>query len=171
MSNELKKGWAKDLSKETLQAIMKVGDGHTLLKPDGLIEEGIPKHVVEAFAKIHYSEKIPKWDVVKMSAQYLHEGLRSFDVDKDVVEDLVESLFRKLIDEGKEIAGYHPKYSIFVNGEIVDEMEAVYGLDLMRAVISDLGLKFDSKMGRGFQYSSYCKAVQGYIEQLDQKEV
>lgn len=54
-----------------------------------------------------------------------------------------------------------PKGSITgSNGQLIDSLNGVYGLDVLRGICSDLGLGYEVKMGRGFQAAACTSAIE-----------
>jgi len=49
------------------------------------------------------------------------------------------------------------------NGNVVDECEGIYGLSLLGTICNDLGLEYDSKIGRGFQARCYTESIQNWL--------
>lgn len=56
-----------------------------------------------------------------------------------------------------------PKETIFVDGAPVSQCLGVYGLRLIRAICHDLGIEYESKMGRGFQASACRDAIRKHF--------
>ena len=178
--------WGKSLGKETLSEFMKIGDGHTLFDPEAYIEIGIPKDIVAHYTKTHTSPKRPHPDAVTSLVKGIHKvfghhtnGDAALDHEtnallKDLLDQedtyFAEQVAGELIDVLNEdnietLFGYHPKEAMWDNqGQVIESLDAVYGLDITQGLVHSLKLKYDSKMGRGFQYMSYCKAIQEYID-------
>ena len=55
------------------------------------------------------------------------------------------------------------KGTIFVDGIRVEHMDAVYHLELLHKICSELGLKYHDAMGRGFQARNYVDAIKHHI--------
>jgi hypothetical protein len=49
------------------------------------------------------------------------------------------------------------------NGNVVDECEGIYGLSLLGTICNDLGLEYDSKIGRGFQARCYTESIENWL--------
>lgn len=49
------------------------------------------------------------------------------------------------------------------SGAMVEELKGVYGLDVLRAIVQDLGLKAESKFGRGFQATAYSRSIEDWL--------
>ena len=64
----------------------------------------------------------------------------------------------------KHESGEHYKETIFVDGLPVKFMYAVYHLDLLTKVVSSLGLKGPTAMGRGFQAQQCVDAINEHLE-------
>jgi hypothetical protein len=58
-----------------------------------------------------------------------------------------------------------PKGTIFVQGEPVSELTAVYGLDLLVLIARGLDVKFRHCMGRGFQAQAIQHALRQHFSQ------
>lgn len=176
-------GWAKELSEQTLLDFMAIGDGHTLFKPQAYIDIGIPEEMVKLYTVTHHSTKTATYAAItslseaieKVLNEYVHNDgwdprellseLRDVD-DCRMSEQMATDVLGEMISDGVEtISGYHPKSTIFDNeGNVIESMDAVYGLDITAGVVASLGLKAEGKIGRGFQYMSYCKAIQEYLD-------
>lgn len=175
--------WAENLSKESIEGFMSVADGHTLFKPEAFLDLGIPEEVVKQHTKTHYSVKRPSYEAtealtdairVVLTEYVKNDGWMKSELVNDLMSEddpgmanqLANDLLYKLVEaDVHEISGYHPKEVIFDDsGNIVESMDAVYGLELARSMVDSLGLTYDHKMGRGFQYTSYCKALREYLE-------
>lgn len=176
--------WAKDLSKETIEKFITIGDGHTLFKPEAYIDIGIPEEIVAKYTTTHKSHKYPTYEAQEALAQAIQTVLNEYVVDEEwdprelvnslrseddcngMAEQFSTDLLALLIEKEIEtISGYHPKETIFDNqGNVIESMDAVYGLEITRGMVTSLGLDYESKMGRGFQYMSYCKAIKEYLD-------
>ena len=66
------------------------------------------------------------------------------------------------------VSGEHYKEMIFVNGEPVVSMEAVYHLELLLKIVGALGLKYPSARGRGFQASECVDTIKAYLDEPDE---
>ena len=172
MSNE----WAKGLSEETICKIINVGDGHSLVSPTDYLEVGAPEEVIDRHTVVHKSERVPKYKAVDFVAEKLEELVEQWgdmlteESDrKYCCESIAKDLLQSLVDsEHREIWAYHPKACIFVNGEIVEELEAVNSLRLVQELVSSLGVEgVKQSMGRGFQYENYRKAVRKHFGPID----
>lgn len=177
--------WAESLTKETIQNFMSLADGHTLFKPEAFVEAGVPETVVKLFTKTHRSKRTPNYTVVEKLGEALRTVLDEYvsqdgwdprellnelrSEDERMSEQVAGELIEKLMAADVEtISGYSPKQTMFdSNGNVIESMEAVYGLDLAHGMVSSLGLEYEAKVGRGFQYASYCKALQGYLDAMD----
>jgi len=49
------------------------------------------------------------------------------------------------------------------NGQVVEECEGIYGLSLLGTICNDLGLEYDSKIGRGFQARCYTESIEKWL--------
>lgn len=49
------------------------------------------------------------------------------------------------------------------NGNAMDEIEGIYGLSLLGTICNDLGLEYDSKIGRGFQARCYTESIEKWL--------
>jgi hypothetical protein len=56
------------------------------------------------------------------------------------------------------------KGSIWNNGEMVEKLEGIYGLNLLGGICNDLNLEYDSKLGRGFQAQSYTESIRNWLK-------
>jgi len=56
-----------------------------------------------------------------------------------------------------------PKGTIFVNGQPVEELAGVYGLDLLRFIASALNVEYRSAMGRGFEAQNIQLALRQHF--------
>lgn len=73
----------------------------------------------------------------------------------------IQSRFIKTIKSNKK----DYKSTIFDNnGQVVDECEGIYGLSLLGTICNDLGLDYDSKIGRGFQARCYTESIQNWLK-------
>ena len=183
MSIETK--WAEDLSRETLRKFIEIGDGHTLFDPETYIEIGIPQDVVDHYTRTHVSPKRPHPDAVEALAHALGDESKKVisenewserDLARSLIsddgcfaEDFAEQLIVNMIDNNVErVFGYHPKEAMWDgSGNVIESLEAVYGLEITRGLCSSLSLKADGKLGRGSQYDAYCKAIRGYISEKE----
>jgi hypothetical protein len=163
----LSKGWAEKLSNETIEKVVAIGDGHTLFEPDAYIEAGLPEDIVSGFTQTHVSQRTLNYEAVEVIAEsvkgLINEsgGMRAGDIDEiGWAEEIVSQLMCKDI---REVSCWSPKGAIFRNGKIVESMDAVYGLEVICALANDLGVEYDQKMGRGFQYSAAAKAVADWM--------
>lgn len=182
-TEEYSNDWAAELPKQTLEEFMLIGDGHTLFKPETFIEIGIPENIVADYTHTHHSKKTPKYDAIEKLATSVKELFSKYleeDVwllgelarelvrseDTSVAEQFSEELLQKMIDNGVDsISAYSPKETIFdERGNIIESMDAVYGLRLGYGMIDSLGLPRPDKLGRGFQWSAICKSIREYID-------
>ena len=182
-TEEYSNDWAASLSKQTLEEFMLIGDGHTLFKPEAFTEIGIPENIVADYTHTHHSKKTPKYDAIEKLAtaitdlfsEYVEEDEWSpgelvkelvSSEDTRLAEQLSEELLAKMIDNGIDsISGYSPKETIFdKDGNIIESMDAVYGLRLGYGMIDSLGLPRPDKLGRGFQWIAICKSIREYID-------
>ena len=63
------------------------------------------------------------------------------------------------------------KQTIFDNnGNAIDEMEGIYGLGLLGTICNDLGLDYESKIGRGFQARCYTESIQQWLKKPIRKK-
>ena len=162
----LEKGWAEKLPEETIRSIISVGDGHTLYEPSAYIEAGMPKEIVDGFTQTHYSERTVNYDALEAITECLaklwKEQRDAFPQDQEfLAEEIISSLMCKDIHE---VSAWSPKGSIWKNGQIVESMEAVYGLEVVCALAKDLGVSYEPAMGRGFQYARAAKAVEAWLD-------
>ena len=178
--------WAESLSKETIQNFMAMADGHTLFNPEAFVEAGLPQKIVDQFTRTHRSKRTPDYSVVEKLGEALKSVLDEYisqdgwdprellnelrSEDERMAEQVAGELIEKLMAADVEtISGYSAKQTMFDdNGNVIESMDAVYGLDLAHGMVSSLGLEYEAKMGRGFQYSAYCKALQGYLDAMDE---
>ena len=185
------KAWAEALPRETLQKFIEVGDGHTLFDPETYIEIGVPKEVVDHYTRTHVSPKRPHAGAVDSLSDALRTVARTYLTQQDEQIDPDEPwsvqtfmghllnedddwfssefaslLLEKMIDAGVDsVYGYHPKESMWDNqGNVIESLEAVYGLEITRGLCTSLSLEYDGKIGRGSQYDAYCKAIREYLD-------
>ena len=79
---------------------------------------------------------------------------------KEFSED-IQSRFIKVQKSNKK----DYKSTIFDhNGNAIDECEGIYGLSLLGTICNDLGLDYDSKIGRGFQARCYTESIQNWLK-------
>jgi hypothetical protein len=52
------------------------------------------------------------------------------------------------------------------NGNAMDECEGIYGLSLLGTICRDLGLEYESKIGRGFQARCYTESIQNWLKTI-----
>ena len=58
-----------------------------------------------------------------------------------------------------------PKYTISgADGNPVEEMSGIYGLDMLESMVRDFGLRCAVKFGRGFQARIYQEALHKYLD-------
>jgi len=57
-----------------------------------------------------------------------------------------------------------PKGSIFVDGRVVEELQGVYGLDVLRFMASALELEYRSALGRGFEAANIRQALTAHLK-------
>ena len=57
----------------------------------------------------------------------------------------------------------NPKYAVFDNGKLVKKLKGVHGLRVLMAICSDLGLKYEEKLGRGFQARVCTTAIEKWV--------
>jgi len=50
------------------------------------------------------------------------------------------------------------------NGKVIEECEGIYGLSLLGTICNDLGLDYESKIGRGFQARCYTESIQNWLK-------
>jgi len=62
------------------------------------------------------------------------------------------------------------KGSIWNNGKMVKKLKGVYGLSLLGGICNDLGLEYDSKLGRGFQAQSYTESIRAWLKKPIRKK-
>jgi len=168
----LSPGWAENLSAETIRNTVKLGDGHTLFEPSAYLEAGLPEEVVDHLKETHVSKRTSSYRAIEAIAEGIKglidesdHGMLAGDIDEEGwAEELVAQLMCKDIHE---VSAWCPKGTIFRDGQIVEEMEAVYGLNVIIALANDLGLEYDSKMGRGFQYDAAAKSVFAWLDKRE----
>ena len=72
----------------------------------------------------------------------------------------IQSRFITMIKSNKK----DYKSTIFDNnGNAMDECEGIYGLSLLGTICNDLGLEYDSKIGRGFQARCYTESIENWL--------
>jgi hypothetical protein len=49
-------------------------------------------------------------------------------------------------------------------GNIIEEMEGIYGLNLLGTICSDLNLEYEHKLGRGFQARCYTESIENWLK-------
>ncbi len=79
------------------------------------------------------------------------------EVFKDIPKDILESVTRVHKSDGTG------KGSIWKDGQLVEEMTAVYGLNLLWKLANEIGAdttKAGQMMGRGFQAQRLTEAIQ-----------
>jgi len=58
-----------------------------------------------------------------------------------------------------------PKGSIYGDdGQVIDSLQGVYGLQVLLAICEDLGLNYESKLGRGFQAQACTAAINAWLK-------
>lgn len=67
----------------------------------------------------------------------------------------------------RHYSGEHYKEKIFVNGEAVEYMDAVYHLELLGKICRVLDLDGGSYGGRGFQAEGYVDAIKKHLDKLE----
>lgn len=50
------------------------------------------------------------------------------------------------------------------NGRVIEECEGIYGLSLLGTICNDLGLDYESKIGRGFQARCYTESIENWLK-------
>ena len=174
------KNWAGDLPKETLQKFIAIGDGHTLFDPETYLEIGVPKEVVDHYTRTHISPKRPHPEAVDSLSDALRTVAQTYEPwsvqtfmghllneeDDWFSSEFASLLLEKMIEAGVDsVYGYHPKEAMWDNqGNVIESLEAVYGLEITRGLCTSLSLEYDGKIGRGSQYDAYCEAIRGYID-------
>ena len=104
---------------EVLLRVIGQLDGHGLMKPDWLVEQGLPEPLVRKHARIYRSDR------------------RS------------------------------PKTCIFgPNGQILDSLTAVFGLDLLAAMVAEFGLAAQPCLGRGSQAREFQRVLRDHLKDL-----
>lgn len=79
---------------------------------------------------------------------------------KGFSEAIQERFIRKVKSNKKDY-----KSTIFDNnGNVLDECEGIYGLSLLGTICNDLGLDYDSKIGRGFQARCYTESIEKWLK-------
>jgi hypothetical protein len=48
-------------------------------------------------------------------------------------------------------------------GLVIEECEGIYGLSLLGTICNDLGLDYESKIGRGFQARCYTESIEKWL--------
>jgi len=78
----------------------------------------------------------------------------------DGFSDGIKSRFIRTVKSNKK----DYKSTIFDNnGNVIDECEGIYGLSLLGTICNDLGLDYDSKIGRGFQARCYTESIEKWL--------
>ena len=169
----MSENWAKALTEETVWKIVDLGDGHSLTAPEDYAKAGLPEDVLTRHTVVHKSGRVLRHSAVECATRKL-PGL--LDTWKDMLfdesdreyccEQIAKELLQGMVDEGHyDIWAYHPKEAIFVDGGIVDELEAVNSLHLVSELVKSLGVEnIDRKIGRGFQYETYRQAIKKHFE-------
>jgi hypothetical protein len=58
-----------------------------------------------------------------------------------------------------------PKGTVYVHGQAVEQLDGVYGLDLLRLLASALGVTYPQKLGRGSQAREIQLALRCHFQQ------
>jgi len=93
---------------------------------------------------------------------------KEFFIEKwEIPEEVIKYSERKLISDPS-----NPKTMIFKDGELMDELEGVFVLDLHYTIADNLGLsetiaKAGQKQGRGFQAQELCNGIMDYLKEGD----
>tara|TARA_B100001250_G_scaffold378958_1_gene369204 strand:- start:6234 stop:6758 length:525 start_codon:yes stop_codon:yes gene_type:complete len=172
----MENNWAEEIPKDVMTALLSHGEGHTIFGAEELLNLGLHPEIVDKFKTTLKSDKVPKWDTMEEATVWLWKELEEwaggttvkFSLEDLPLEAFLENMVRHCISEGKEeFVAYSPKGTIFVKGQPVDEMDGIYDLVLVRAIANNLGLSWEPKMGRGFEYRSISSAIKSHLESLD----
>ncbi len=106
----------RDVDPVVLLRVVDLLDGHGLMKPDWLVEQGLPEPLVRKYTRTHKSD----WS--------------------------------------------SPKTMIFgPGGGVLEELQAVYGLELLAAMVAEFGLPARSCIGRGWQAREYQRVLREHL--------
>jgi|LauGreDrversion2_6_1035139.scaffolds.fasta_scaffold00079_14 hypothetical protein len=59
-----------------------------------------------------------------------------------------------------------PKHAIFKDGKLLKELKGIYGYDVLFGICTDLGLKYEDKMGRGFQARCWTDSIEKWLKKV-----
>ena len=160
--------WAKKLvSKETLEKLLNIGDGHDIIPPEVYKETGLDQKIINRFTRVHESRRIPSLDLVGLVSETIQDVLDECDehwfsdtvaLREELTEQITESIAHGGFKNIWDLVVFSPTESIYSNGEVVDRLEGVHSLDLVEAVAKSLNLTVESRLGRGSRFQSAQKA-------------
>lgn len=172
----MENNWAEQIPKDVMLALLANGEGHTIFGEEELLDLGLHPEIVNKFKTTLKSEKVPNWDTMEEATGWLWKELEEwaggttvkFSLEDLPLETFLNQMVRHCIAEGKEeFVSYSAKGTIFVKGKPVDEMDGIYDLVLVRGIAENLGVSWEPKMGRGFEYRSISSAIKSHLESLD----
>jgi hypothetical protein len=79
-------------------------------------------------------------------------------LDCGLPKEIVEYLTRSYSSDGS------PKGTIFVQGQAVEKLSGVYGLELLRFLASALGVEYAPKLGRGSEAREIQAALRRHFQ-------
>jgi hypothetical protein len=78
---------------------------------------------------------------------------------KGFSEDIQSRFIKKIKSDKRDY-----KSTIFDNkGQVVEEVEGIYGLSLLGTICNDLGLEYEGKIGRGFQARCCTESIEKWL--------
>jgi len=111
-------------------------------------------------------KEIVRFDAsMKESIQRLveHIGGDGHTIWKDsILKDFPKAIRDRFVHTIKSDGSY--KGSIWNDGKMVKSIKGIYGLSLLGGICNDLGLDYDSKIGRGFQAQSYTESINNWLK-------
>jgi hypothetical protein len=80
-----------------------------------------------------------------------------------VLEDFPVEIQRRFTQTIKSHPSDYKQQMFDHDGKLIPEMEAVHGMRLLMGIADDLGLPYESKLGRGFQAQECTEAILKWI--------
>jgi hypothetical protein len=81
-----------------------------------------------------------------------------------VLKDFSEGITSRFIKVQKSNKKDYKSTIFDNNGNVIEEIEGIYGLSLLGTICNDLGLEYDSKIGRGFQARCYTESIEKWLK-------
>jgi hypothetical protein len=81
----------------------------------------------------------------------------------DLLKDFPEPLQKRFVHTMESDTSHWKSTLYDHDGNVIDKIEAIHGLDVQEAIASDLGLEIGSFTGRGFRAQAAAQAIRTHF--------